>query len=389
MLKKEKGITLIVLVITIVILLILAGIAIISITGEHGLMQIAKDAKKNTIEAEEKEEKTLSEYEDYIDEEIYGEGKTTLARKVKVGDYVKYTPDTVQITDTEYTGLISELGEYSGSSANTSSTLTQEKLNWRVLDVQNGEVRLISEEPTTSTIELKGASGYNNEVYLIDKTCSILYNNSKYAKKVQNLKIEDIQNYLKWDYKSVEYNSSIYYPTKYGEFTEEPFTSNTYYPTIYSQEKNNGVGGTQNEGTLGQSEQETPIPKSNESGKTSSLGVTITGWGKIDMDKTCFKKAIYSNLFINYEKNDKKWYYLSSRNTVGQKQGVTFNIYQIRSGNGGGVGCTTIYVSSGYNDQKLSGSYRPVVTLKADTLTNITDKDGSSAEKAYELVKQD
>ena len=49
-----------------------------------------------------------------------------LADVVKVGDYVSYTPDTVSNTDTKYTTLISNLETYSGSTANTTSTLTQE-----------------------------------------------------------------------------------------------------------------------------------------------------------------------------------------------------------------------------------------------------------------------
>ncbi len=68
---------------------------------------------------------------------------------IKIGDYVKYTPDTASTTE-----ILQELNTYSGADANTTSTLTQESLNWRVLDVKDGQVRLISELPTTSTIAL-------------------------------------------------------------------------------------------------------------------------------------------------------------------------------------------------------------------------------------------
>ena len=149
--KDTKGITLVALVITIIILLILAGITILSLTNT-GLFGKAQEAKEKTQNAAENQAKILNEYEDELNKYISGttEEKTEkLADKVKVGDYVSYTPDTVSNTDIKYTTLISNLGTYSGSDANTTSTLTQENLKWRVLDVQNEQVRLISEVPTT------------------------------------------------------------------------------------------------------------------------------------------------------------------------------------------------------------------------------------------------
>ena len=55
---------------------------------------------------------------------------------IKIGDYVKYKPDTASTTE-----ILQELNTYSGSNANTTSTLTQESLNWRVLDVKDGQVK--------------------------------------------------------------------------------------------------------------------------------------------------------------------------------------------------------------------------------------------------------
>ncbi|MCI8760901.1 MAG: hypothetical protein HFJ34_07340 [Clostridia bacterium] len=58
--KQEKAITLIALVITIIVLLILAGIAIATLTGENGILNQAKQAGKETIEAQIKEEIELA-----------------------------------------------------------------------------------------------------------------------------------------------------------------------------------------------------------------------------------------------------------------------------------------------------------------------------------------
>ncbi len=63
--EQNKGITLIALVITIIILLILAGISIASLTGS-GLFEKAGEAKNKSVEAQERENTTLKEYEDTI-----------------------------------------------------------------------------------------------------------------------------------------------------------------------------------------------------------------------------------------------------------------------------------------------------------------------------------
>lgn len=65
--KNKRGITLVALVITIVILLILAGIIITQLT-ERGLFEKTEEAKERSINAQEKENKTLEEYSDRINE---------------------------------------------------------------------------------------------------------------------------------------------------------------------------------------------------------------------------------------------------------------------------------------------------------------------------------
>ena len=65
-LRRNKGITLVALVITIIVLLILAGIAIVALTGDNGLLVRAKQAKNNTLEAQNAENATLGDYENTI-----------------------------------------------------------------------------------------------------------------------------------------------------------------------------------------------------------------------------------------------------------------------------------------------------------------------------------
>ena len=47
-------------------LLILAGITIAALSGENGILIRATEARDNTIEAQEQEEQTLKEMENYI-----------------------------------------------------------------------------------------------------------------------------------------------------------------------------------------------------------------------------------------------------------------------------------------------------------------------------------
>lgn len=71
-LKSQKGITLVALVITIVILIILAGITIAQITGENGLFKRAKQAKQNTLDAQNEENVILADYDNKVNEIVGG-----------------------------------------------------------------------------------------------------------------------------------------------------------------------------------------------------------------------------------------------------------------------------------------------------------------------------
>ena len=342
---NSRGITLIALIITIIILLILAGISIQALTNT-GLFARAKEANTETRGASVQEARDLWKMNQELDnyggnetaqilEELLNDlekqklitaeeritieetGQITigsktiifeekaLAERVKVGDYVAYTPDTASTSS-----ILEELGTYGclRSGTNTESTLTQESLKWRVLDIVDGKVRLISEKPTASTITLAGAIGYNNAVYLLDKTCSTLYNNAVYAEKVQNLKIEDIQDYLTYDY--TQYENSNVDTGKYGGTIT--YTNYRYYPNLFAKEKTGWVDEIQ--GTeLDLSEQTTPIDEFYTQAGTS-IKITQTYWEKT-MESNDFKNPIYYNLFINDGTSNYTTYFISSRCT--------------------------------------------------------------------------
>ena len=437
--RENKGITLIALVITIIILLILAGISISSLTN-NGLFGKAQDADKQTEIAQIKEDiqldiqaKQTEDLGPISNEEVLGilethgtvnyedDGKTikgittekgyeipiaeiytekitiqpkTLASVVNVGDYVQYTPDTV--TTEAHNALITELGTYSGNtdtSYNTATTTKQDTLNWRVLDIvkdENGNdcVRLISEMPTTSTIRLYGAKGYNNAVYLLDKICNTFYNKAGYTRNVQNLKIEDIEKHLTYDYTSYEEKVNGY-TKKYGKtltYTAEVYR---YYPNIFVKEKTgwvNGVQGTE----LGLSEQTSPINMGAIQAGTAGIKTTETGWSK-SMVESDFTNSKYHNLFIKDNNgNNYSTYLLSSRSTTASPRDpyTILTAFCVRSVTTGKVAGSGLFLS--YNSHIGSANaLRPVVTLNSDILVDTTDatRDGTEAGKAYMIKK--
>ena len=292
---------------------------------------------------------------------------------IKIGDYIKYTPDPVKTTDATYKNLLSSWGEkYSGTNQNTSSNIIQDgNLNWRVLDVENGKVRLISDNSTSNKFKLIGIQGYNNAVYLLDTTCSTLYN-SKLANKVQNLKKEDILGKLSVNINSIE--------PLYGQTVETK--QYRYYPSILTQEKNATINGKS--GTLGVSEQNALI---SQSGMTlaNSLKLVHTAIGTRTMNVDYFKSEIYYKLLMESSDNS---FWLSSRAVIPYDTYSYFRIEDITAKNEHMIGtvamCDT--QNSGRYIDENPNSLRPVITLDEDVILDPSDnKNGSSADSAYKI----
>ena len=363
MLKKEnKGITLVALVITIIILLILATISIQSLTNT-GLFAKAQEAKEKTQNAAENQAKTLNEYEDELNKYISGttgENTEKLAYKVKVGDYVSYKPDT--LSNEALATLKTNLNTYSGKSDSTiNPAIKRDDLNWRVLDVQNGQVRLISEVPTDSKIELKGYNGYNNAVKLLDDACSILYTNSKLANKVQNLKIEDITKYM----------------TTQPILDKETYSpENKYYPEILLKEKGQTVNGTT--GTELNLSQQTEFinQKTKTQGDSWTLKKTI--WIQNMNNTDSFKDIKYYKLFINNVSNYST-YWMSSRYIDAYSDLAGFNVHIVGNGNIN-TEPNSLCNSLG-SERSCAYAFRPVITLNSNV--QAISGDGTTAERAY------
>ena len=352
-LKNAKGITLVALVITIIILLILATISIQSLTNT-GLFQKAQEAKEKTKNATENQAKTLNEYEDELNKYVSGTTQTQkLANKVKVGDYVTFTPDALDSNAVSI--LKANLNTYSGNSSSTvNASIKRDDLKWRVLDVQNGQVRLISETPTTSKIELYGYNGYNNAVKLIDDACSTLYTNTKLANKVQNLKIEDITKYMK---------------TQPTENTTSYSPRSKYYPEILLKEKEQTVN--EKAGTeLGLSEQTKFINQTTKS-QVNSWILKKTYWYQTMNNTDSFTDSKYYELFINNGTNYPT-YWMSSRCVYADSNFADFDVRFVYSGSVNALG---LY-NSGGGERSDGYAFRPCITLNSSV--QVTSGSGSS-----------
>ena len=354
-LKNTKGITLVALVITIIILLILAGISISALTNT-GIFQRAKDAKQKSEDAALDQNTKLDEYENEIDK--YIPKANSLAKAVKVGDYVAYKPD--EPDNNALTTLKTNLKNYSGASDNTtnSAIARDDSLRWRVLDIdeKTGAVRLISAAPTSSTVTLGGYNGYNNGVKLLDDACSTLYN-SKLATKVQNLKIEDITKHM---------------TTQQTEDTTEYHPENINYPKILEQEKNQTVVKSTTENKLEVSSQSIFV-----TGYDTSATSTLKNyyWNKTmttnDFDGE--NKEMYYKLFINNGEKNYNTYWMSSRCVHVGSDYVLFNVRAVISGN-----VNAYYLCNPYGGENSNFfAFRPVITLNSNV--QVTSGDGTES----------
>ena len=139
-----------------------------------------------------------------------GPTQEEILAKIKVGDYVRYSPATKTITtDTTKTGYTS-----------AQTLTTQEDTKWRILSIDEttGKV-LITTQGATNTdtnVYLQGATGYLHGAEELNRLCKELYSSETLT--ARSMTIEDID-------KAVGYG-----PTKYNNYGKEyEFTSGTFY----------------------------------------------------------------------------------------------------------------------------------------------------------------
>ena len=222
--------------------------------SENGIIAKAREAANKTNEAVINEQTQMNDVTAAMENMLNGVGGSTTPEEptvpvgLEVGSTVIYNPSGTynwqakycSSTKTETTDDVT-LNSSTGEDFNISS--------WKVLSIDNetGTVELVPSAPTTGTVYLGEAQGYNNGVKLLNDACSSLYGNSEKGITARSINIEDIEKYMT-DIALTEAhnytNSSS--NTKYGNQVSSAYTSSKNYPAIYAQEKLAVINGEAN-----------------------------------------------------------------------------------------------------------------------------------------------
>ena len=159
--------------------------------------------------------------------------------KYKVGDYVDYKPALETETDaTKKTYSLTS--DKSGVSVNPQTVAYESGLKWRILNINEdtGKIDIVS-DPTTATVKLYGATGYNNGVYALNDICEQLYSNKAKGITARSINLEDMEKNLTPDGFTAR-NKSTTDNIQYR--TTETYTGNhSYYPNSYKDTIGSGV----------------------------------------------------------------------------------------------------------------------------------------------------
>ena len=220
--KKNKGITLIALIITIIVMLILVAVSVNLLIKSNliGTAEKAVDKYKTASEEEanggtiEINGKKYASIEDYI------EGKETITEVhnwERTGDNLtcKHCNRTVTIgQELDYkdngkgTSSISaeKAGGYTGGTAESNQPTETQTISkdsntkWVVLGAEDSDkngtketLLITTKQPTTETIKLYGAGGYNNCIEEINRMCREIY-----GEEAEGMTIEDVNNCLSY-----------------------------------------------------------------------------------------------------------------------------------------------------------------------------------------------
>ena len=389
--KMEKGITLIALIITIIILLILAVVTIGSIKNSN-IIAYAQNASSRYESEKEREESTLSGYEDLISESTRGtwvdNGDSTFTSgdgiTVKLGDYVNYnegsykhTPDTTKGAGTSGTTGASTTEHNLGT-----SELTTEDLSWRVFGVnERGQLELISADPTNTPLYLANDEGYINAEENLNTFCNDLYGKGTYASGARSLNVKDINNLTGYNPMSEDssYNSIYGVNWIYRYPTEAEMGSTTRYMQYSTNNGNtwNNITDTDSQ-TFRVPGENTILSSSNSEKKeiTSSEYAYIISDALTTYKGYPLKRAqeISNVICLSSDSSSIFIQWLASKGAKCSENYVSFDLYII---NGEQLNCEGgIYKSNGTNICN-SLLVRPVVTLKSNVSIVTNDSENS------------
>lgn len=176
------------------------------------------------------------------------------------------------------------LAKYSGDSSDSNLDNTSDNYkvtNWKVFNInEDGTVDLIATQPTTGTVNLGFAQGYNNGVKLLNDACNTLYGNSTKGISGRNINIKDIEEKmteeaLKGTNGALNYTNGVGDAIKYNEQVSSAYTTFKNYPSIYAKENLSVINGNKKTDGLKMSEQASFVEKT-EGGATDGIITNAT-----------------------------------------------------------------------------------------------------------------
>ena len=208
--KNEHGMSKVGLICIIIIIIIIARVSKFNLLGKT---DETNKNEGNSLQNTEPLTLTEAEIREMIGKEIVG------YNPIIEGTYKSngYTPDS------KYTG-------YTETTTKQEAFKT-ENLKWKIWNIDENNIYLISETPTSAQLGLgtkasnntdetkKGAQGYNNGVEILNEICKICYTDSNFSDiEVRSLNISDIEelksrNIMTYDY---EQGGILRRSTEYG-----------------------------------------------------------------------------------------------------------------------------------------------------------------------------
>ena len=352
--------------------------------SENGIIAKAKEAANKTNEAIINEQAQMNDVTSAMENMLNGVGGSTTPEEptipagLEIGSTVSYNPSGTynwqatycSSTKTETTDDVT-LNSSTGEDFNISS--------WKVLSIDEATetVELVPSAPTTGTVYLGQAQGYNNGVKLLNDACSSLYGDSGKGITARSINIEDIEKYMTDTALTEAHNyTNTSSNTKYGNQVSSAYTTNKNYPAIYAQEKLAVINGTPNGDTgLDLSKQDAFVER------TEGTNGAITTATSIQPYQTYwYKDATYmSTAFKDYTKQDSSTanyyeiimpkgtgttYWVASRCVNADSSYCDFNVRHVFSGS---VSAYNMYYSSGSPNYGSIALF-PVITLSSSLI---------------------
>ena len=348
-------------------------------------MTSAQNATDRWEQGSANEQESLKEIANFIknnstDDTEENEG--TSREGLKVGQYVEYVPDTYinpKDSSSNYT-LTTDISGYTSE-----QQIAQLKdLKWRIMSINaDGTVEIVSDNTYDSgrRISLRGATGYNNGVYILNDIAEKQYSNKSLNAVARSMTIEDIEK--KMNEKGIAARDEFTNGTQYGH--QKKFTESSYYPKLYAEENGSGINTEKvKEDGIGVSEEGSenfPVPSTEmpayEQANESGLTVTQTYYSMVKLEMLEYFDEENQDFYeLIFDTNSQYW--LASRYSSCISPYATFGLRRVTTSYWDGYGLFDCYNHEDYDNSGL----RAIVSLGSEV--EFTEGDGSE-QNPYKL----